>query len=452
VVTAAPTTELDRLLEGTPYRGYLYSYPHKTAYRDLASTAALEELWADQGREALFLYLHVPFCEMRCGYCNLFSRANPSPDLVRGFLDALERQARAVAGALGDARFARFALGGGTPSVLDARALTRILDLVEGELGVKLARIPACVEVSPATAHRDKLALLRRRSVDRISVGVQSFDDDELRALRRSRQRREQVEACLAAVRELGFPTLNVDLIYGIEGQTATSWERSLERALRWEPEELFLYPLYVRPLTGLGRARQATARTAEWDRQRLMLYRAGRDLLRGRGYRQVSMRMFRRGRAAEIEAPVYRCQEDGMIGLACGARSYTERLHYSSAHAVSARSVQQLIEAYNRTDAAAFARAEHGIHLNDEELRRRHVILSLLLAEGLDLEVYARRFSGEALDDLPQLALLEPRGLARSADGRLALTPRGLELSDLLGPWLRSKRVQARMRAFERR
>ena len=329
---------------------------------------------------------------------------------------------------------------------------------MEGALGAAPAQIPACVEVSPTSVDDEKLALLRRRGVDRISVGVQSFVEAELRVLQRSGQRTARVEATLTAVKELGFPTLNVDLIYGVEGQTPASWRLSLEQALRFSPEELYLYPLYVRPLTGLGRraAVPTPARDEAWDAQRLTLYRVGRDLLRGRGYRQVSMRMFRRPDAAEArtkkEAPLYRCQEDGMVGLSCGARSYTKRLHYSSDYAVGPRSVLELIEAYNRTDAATFARAAHGIRLDDEDLRRRHVILSLLLAPGLDLAAYAERFGGDALCDLPQLCQLEPRGLAQRRDGHLALSARGMELSDLLGPWLRSARVEARMRAYEQR
>src|SRR5690606_23094326 len=111
--------------------------------------------------------------------------------------------------------------------------------------------------------------------------------------------------------------SLNVDLIYGLPGQTAGSWLDSLRRALAGGADELYLYPLYVRPLTGLA----LSAR--EWDDQRLGLYRAGRDLLRGLGWEQVSLRMFRAPRPERGLGPVYCCQEDGMLGLGPGARSY---------------------------------------------------------------------------------------------------------------------------------
>ncbi len=140
--------------------------------------------------------------------------------------------------------------------------------------------------------------MLAERGATRLSLGVQSFVDSEARAAVRP-QRRADVEAALGRVRTAGIPVLNIDLIYGIDGQTASSWRQSLDAALAWRPEELYLYPLYVRPLTGLGRQGPAGPEAdARWDEQRLRLYRQGRDHLLGQGYEQVSMRMFRRADA----------------------------------------------------------------------------------------------------------------------------------------------------------
>jgi oxygen-independent coproporphyrinogen-3 oxidase len=183
-----------------------------------------------------------------------------------------------------------------------------------------------------------------------------------------------------------------------------------------------------------------------------LRLYRQGRDRLLEAGYRQVSMRMFRGPRVRAGGGPVYRCQEDGMVGLACGARSYTRGLHYSSEFAVSPGAVQELIEAYAARTEESFARADHGIVIDEEDQRRRYVILSLLLAEGLDLHAYRRRFGTEVFEDLPELDALEAAGLARQGAGRLVLTEAGLERSDVIGPWLHSDRVQGLMDRYRLR
>ncbi len=439
---------LEAVLEGSPYRSYLYAYPHKTAYRAL-EPVPLARAWAAEDKGALFLYLHVPFCEMRCGFCNLFTAARPREDLVSAWLSALAREVSQVGAALGEARFARVALGGGTPTFLEVGQLERALDLLEG-LGADLKAAPSGVEVSPMTATADRLALLRARGVDRVSIGVQSFLDDESKAVLRP-QKVAAVEAALDRIREAGFPVLNLDLIYGIEGQTPARWRASLDAALRWAPEEIYLYPLYVRPLTGLGRNPREAA--LAWDAQRLDLYRAGREHLLARGYTQVSMRMFRRIGAADPAAggPVDRCQEDGMVGLGCGARSYTRGLHYSSEYAVGVKGVRGIIEAYTQRSDRDFAHADWGFRLDAAEQRRRYLILSLL-AEGAERSVWRERF-GLSLDgDFPELAALVSAGLASDDGEVIRLTPAGVERSDAVGPWLCSEPVRARMEAWELR
>ena len=133
-----------------PYQGYVYAYPHKTAYRPLAPQPALTEVWAEEDKRALFLYLHVPFCEVRCGFCNLFTRTGATEELTTAYLDALSRQADAVQDALGDARFAMAAFGGGTPTYLTAGELGRLCDIAD-----RFATgVPLGVETSPDTATR----------------------------------------------------------------------------------------------------------------------------------------------------------------------------------------------------------------------------------------------------------------------------------------------------------
>jgi oxygen-independent coproporphyrinogen-3 oxidase len=435
-------TALDQLLEQSPYQAYAYAYPHKTAYRPLQPPVALEALWSAERRDALYLYLHVPFCEMRCGFCNLFTQAKPKGDLVGQYLDALHRQAMRVRAALPDARFARCAVGGGTPTFLDTAGLEALFDIAEETMGADLHAIPVSVEVSPETVTQEKLALLRGRGVDRVSLGVQSFLEAETAAAARP-QKTATVRAALEWMRQAGFATLNLDLIYGLPGQTVASWLASVRTALEFSPEELYLYPLYVRPLTSLGRSPR------EGDDCRLACYRAGRDLLLQAGYTQASMRMFRAGHAPAEEGPVYCCQEDGMVGLGCGARSYTRALHYASEYAVGARGIRDILAEFVARPADAFDRADYGFRLDAQDQRRRYVIQSLLCREGLALAAYTRRFGTAAFDDLPELAELEPRGLAVHTGQRLCLTEAGVERSDTLGPWLYSAKVRALLETY---
>jgi oxygen-independent coproporphyrinogen-3 oxidase len=434
---------LPTALAGSLYQGYTYAYPHKTAYRPLDPPIRLGDLWAGERREALFLYVHVPFCEMRCGFCNLFTQARPKGGLVGQYLDALRRQAVGVRQALGEVRFARFAVGGGTPTQLDLAGLETVLDVAEAILGADLRAIPVSVEASPETVTADKLALLAGRGVDRLSLGVQTFVEAEAHAVGRP-QKTAAVERALDLIRQVGFPTLNIDLIYGLPGQTLTTWLNSVRRALEYAPEELYLYPLYVRPLTGLGHSQR------EWDDIRRRCYRRGRRLLLNAGYRQVSMRMFRAPHAPAEEGPVYCCQEDGMVGLGCGARSYTRALHYSSEYAVGAAGIREILAAFVARPEESFDFADYGFRMDAEEQRRRYIIQSLLAHEGLGLGAYRHRFGSDAFDDLPQLHDVEREKLAVRTNGTLRLTELGVEHSDAIGPWLYSGRVRQLMKDYQ--
>lgn len=436
-----------------PYQSYVYAYPHKTAYRPLEPRPTLREVWAAEPRDPLSLYLHIPFCEIRCGFCNLFTRVGAPGDLTTRYLDALTRQAETVRASLGSAQhphFANAAFGGGTPTFLDAGELIRLCDIAEHTMGADLSAIGFSVETSPATATADRLAVLADRGATRISLGVQSFDENESRAAVRP-QRRADVEAALARIRDTAVDLLNIDLIYGIDGQTPVSWRYSLDAALAWRPEEIYLYPLYVRPLTGLSR-RDRTAADLAWDEQRLRLYREGRDHLLAHGYEQRSMRMFRRLDAPAPGPDDYSCQTDGMIGLGCGARSYTRGLHYSFDYAVSAQQVRSIIDSYAAT--TDFDHAVNGRVIDTDEARRRHLLQSILQADGLPVADYRARFGTDPHTDFPvELELLADRGwLADTGPALLRLSPEGVAYSDAIGPEFFSPAVGAAMAEYELR
>lgn len=428
-----------------PYLGYAYAYPHKTAYRRLTPPVPLREFWSDEKKDALFLYIHVPFCARRCGYCNLFSLPHPEPEFIDQYLHTLERQANQIREILGKAAFSRIAVGGGTPTYLDSKALDKVFDICAKVMGANSHLLPVSVETSPTTAHVERLIALKDRGVDRISIGIQSFEKKELAVLGRS-QKLSDVKSALKTICDLQFPTLNIDLIYGIPGQTVETWLHSIRAALQYSPEELYLYPQYIRPLTGLWRKKRTD------NDIRLILYREARQLLLDAGYQQVSMRMFRATRAPDDEGPVYSCQEDGMIGLGCGPRSYTRTLHYSTEYAVTTRATRNILQEYMTQKDSQFHVADYGFRLDTEEQKRRYVIKSLLRVEGLSTTRYTEFFGSNVFEDLPILFGLEGKGLACQKNDVFRLTPAGLERSDVIGPWLYSENVMTRMTNFHLR
>ena len=159
--------------------------------------------------------------------------------------------------------------------------------------------------------------------VSRVSIGIHSFQDEELKAIKR-RPRQNTIYQALDDIRQMDFPYFNIDLIYGIKGQTVESFLYSLEEALRFQPNELFIYPLYVRQGTGI------TER--EPDDVCFRMYRAACKLLQAKGFLQTSMRRFIHHPSTDAEVS---CGDEVMLSCGSGGRSYLGDLHYATRYTV---------------------------------------------------------------------------------------------------------------------
>ncbi len=195
------------------------------------------------------LYVHVPFCASKCGYCDFYSVTGTSG--VSRWLDAVSLESRIYEGLFPS--FGTLYIGGGTPSVLDGPDLERLIGTIceTFEFGEDFE---FTLETNPDDLTEDKLGILRGLGVDRLSIGVQSLDDGELRLL----GRRHDAAAALGAVekaRRAGFDDLGIDLIYAIPGQTLEKMRATLEQALSFGPEHISCYELTLEPETPLARA-----------------------------------------------------------------------------------------------------------------------------------------------------------------------------------------------------
>jgi oxygen-independent coproporphyrinogen III oxidase len=322
---------------------------------------------------------------------------------------------------------------------LSAPDLLRVLAVLE-RFNVN-KHTPLSFETSPATATPDRLEVLREFGADRASIGVQSFLESETKAVGRVQPR---AELLAALVRLQAFETLNIDLIYGLPEQTAQTWLESLRTALEFSPEELFLYPLYTRPLTGLD------GRFAPTD-HRLALYRIGRDFLLEHGYVQHSMRVFRAAHAPNRDNGVlFDAQADGLLGLGVGARSYTRKLHYASQYAVAQVGVKAIIEDYTKRTSRDFAMVAHGFELNEDEQKRRFVLQQIFNVNGVSSLAYQDRFAQAMTLDFPVLGRLLETGCLELSDGFYRLTEHGLEYSDAIGELFYSDVVQNLSKGYE--
>ena len=378
------------------YVDYMYSYPHKTAYRSFPSPVSLVPYLKQVEGQKASLYFHIPFCSHKCGYCNLFSLQTNRADYIATYLETLHKQAQQLSPLTTGLAFDSFAIGGGTPLLLTVPQLEYLLDTA-ALFGVHPSHTFTSVETSPEYADPARLDLLKQAGV---------------------------------------APFFNIDLIYGIKGQTVASFLYSLEQALLFQPNELFIYPLYVRPGTAI------TER--ESDDVCFQMYCAACDLLKDRGFLQTSMRRFIHHPSADAEIS---CGDEVMLSCGSGGRSYLGNLHYATRYTVCQRCIAGEIDDYMGT--TDFTVARNGFILSQEEQRQRFIIKNLMYYMGLDKAEYKRRF-GESPDNVPLFRQLAERQWIEDTDnGRICLTSEGMAYSDYIGQLFITPEIRELMETY---
>ncbi len=369
------------------------------------------------------LYIHVPFCARKCAYCDFYSLPlADQPDAVAGaaiarYLDALERELRGLpAGFVPDTVY----VGGGTPTVLPAESLTRLLDLVHRRF-----RLPAdgewSCEANPGTVTAEKAARLRAGGVNRVSLGVQSLDDRNLAALGRSHTARQAAES-YQALRAAGFDNLGVDLMYGLPGVPRAGLAQDLEELLRWQPEHVSVYALSFEAGTPLA-ARRAHGAVAEVaDDEQAEQYHLIRRRLGAAGYEQYEISNFARpGRACRHNLNYWA----GGDYFGCGPAAHSHGQGRRSANLSD-------LEAYAASLAEGRSSCAFEEILGAEAKARETLILNLRRTAGVEEDEFRRQtgfdvqaLGGGALARALALGLLEREGR------RLRLTAAGLFVSD---------------------
>jgi oxygen-independent coproporphyrinogen-3 oxidase len=201
--------------------------------------------------DAAGIYVHVPFCLTRCGYCDFNAYAGLD-HLASRYVAALLREAELAAPAWEDEEIVSVFLGGGTPTTLEVADLKALLVRLRASYRMT-SDAEITIEANPDTVDEPKLAGLREAGYGRLSMGAQSFDRSVLAALERIHQPESVVRAFRAA-RAAGYDNVNLDLIYGAAGESVESWERTLEEAIALSPEHVSAYALTIEPATALGR------------------------------------------------------------------------------------------------------------------------------------------------------------------------------------------------------
>lgn len=383
-------------------------------------------------RDPLSLYVHIPFCSLKCSYCDFNSYAGID-DLMPPFVDALVREIELWAPFARGRTVPTVFFGGGTPSLLPLPDIERILDALHRHFALDTGA-EVSLEANPGTVDREYLRGLVAAGVTRLSFGVQSFDGAELAALDRIHTAADAIQGYEWA-RAAGFASINIDLIYGLQGQALPRWQANVERAIELAPDHLSLYALTIEEGTRLAHdiARGDTP-GPDPDLQAEM-YEWSLDRLAAAGYRQYEI--------SNWAMPGHECRHNLVywrngewLGLGPGAHS-----HWGGYRFAAVYSPRQYIERLAPTRAVegndplailnampqiAFKEEQAGLAITDT------AILALRLNEGLDSAEFRSRFGktpdeafGPALNEMTEAGLIERR------NGTTRLTRRGRLLAN---------------------
>ncbi len=190
------------------------------------------------------LYAHIPFCLTKCPYCSFISSPQKSQEFQNQYVLALIKELEIAKQSCEPSPLKTIYIGGGTPTLLSETNLSELLYNFFNFKGVE-ATAEVTIEANPRTIDKSKLNLLKSLGVTRLSIGIQSFDDDELRFLGRP-YKASDAEKIITLAQDTGFENLSLDLMYGLQGQTAETWKSSLEKAISFDPKHLSIYQLTI--------------------------------------------------------------------------------------------------------------------------------------------------------------------------------------------------------------
>jgi oxygen-independent coproporphyrinogen-3 oxidase len=377
------------------------------------------------------LYLHIPFCEHKCIYCDFYSVAPVESETGQRsrearFLSALKTEIEVRAE---DQRFHEpyetIFFGGGTPSLLHPSEIEKILNLLASRFAIQ-TNAEITLETNPGTVDKEKLHAFRSAGINRISMGIQSFHDEDLKFLTRIHTASE-AKQCVRDCTTTGFENVSFDLIFSLPHQTLAKWKSNLEQAVELQPEHISCYSLIIEPETPLFRMVQSNQVTPIDSERDADLYEFTIDFLTSHGYEQYEVSNF--AKLAMPCKPNFKCRHN---------LNYWNHSHYLG-FGPSAHSFWQNERWWNVSDLTSYIKQLNqrtlplagGEHLTETQLMEEAIFLGLR-SEGIDLEKFRQRFSRDlSIENASIISELIQQGSARMENGRIQLTAKGYVLCD---------------------
>jgi len=371
-------------------------------------------------KQPLGLYIHIPYCIHKCGYCD-FNSHPIKHDEMDHYIDALVAEMKHYAKIYSNTNIIKtIFLGGGTPTTLTIYQLERILKECVKEFKVAPAA-EITIEANPATIDIEQMKSIRKTGYNRISIGVQSFDKTELKLLDRAHGP-EEVHSTVDCARKAGFDNLSLDLMFAIPNQSLSSWESNLDKALEKNPEHLSTYNLTIEQGTAFSKLQSNGKLIMPEDGHQLELYKKTIERLTKKGFHHYEISNFAR-QGKECKHNITYWENTNTLGLGAGASSYIDGTRFKNIN---------LPVHYIRQVKEGKTAVEHSETLEPRQAMGETIMLGLRLLQGISIHQFERRFQVSFINLFKNIIhSLKEKELILIEDDHLRLSPKGLFLAD---------------------
>lgn len=371
--------------------------------------------------KSLEIYIHIPFCVKKCAYCDFLS-APATEEAREMYVELLCEEILAACGKTEGYIVTSIFFGGGTPSLLTGKQAAKIMQAICENFEVH-KDVEITLEMNPGTVTAEKLEKYRESGINRLSIGLQSAHDAELKMLGRIHTYAEFQDAYRMA-QEAGFENINIDLISAIPGQTVESWEESLRKAASLKPGHISAYSLIIEPGTpfyewyGDGKTRDDKRLELPDEDDEREIYRRTKEILEELGYHRYEISNYAR--------PGFECRHNlgywervPYLGFGIGAASFFKHARYSN---------PSEIEGYKKCISEKF----NAPVLSQEEEMEEFMFLGLRKMNGVSKEGFKKEFRTE-IESIygKQIEKLIKMNLIEELNGRLLLTEKGIDVSN---------------------
>ncbi|MBI3398443.1 MAG: radical SAM family heme chaperone HemW [Deltaproteobacteria bacterium] len=384
---------------------------------------------------SLGIYVHIPFCQKKCLYCdfNSFAQLNISDS---GYIDAVLKELAALvqeSPVLFNKKLETIYIGGGTPSLIEPYTIKRLVSSINQTCPASNPQ-EITIEINPGTVQRDSLSAFRDAGVNRLSIGIQSFNDTMLKILGRMHSPQDSV-LCYEYARKAGFDNIGIDLIFGLPDQSLKDWEQDLKKTVFLKPEHISTYNLTIEQGTPFFNLQKDNRLALPPEEEQVFMYEHAITNLKEAGYNHYEISNFSlNGFESRHNLRYWQCMD--YIGLGAGAHSYVASLDRNR----QGKAPDWGMRWWNENNPNLYMEQITGIAtavagkeiLTTKEAIEEGIFLGLRRITGIDTDWFSKRF-GWSLKDLHahKITQLKIKGMLYADHDTLRLTHQGLLLSN---------------------